>query len=398
MHHNRMIRPQKVPLYLQTVLALALGVLVGWIFGERAAPLGNVSKWIIEAIKTIAMPLLFFAITEAIYSAQIRGQGVFSMLLVCTVNGVCAIAIALTIVNFFHPGSYLPLHGVFSEAGITEKSLFKGIADAFSTNPKASILSGTTLAIFLSLLLGVGLLAFPRQHKVEAFLKKGLEFLFRCIGVAIYLIPVAVFCAVAKVIGVHGKSFFHGLLIYLILCLAGMMVHVGLVYQFWIRNIAKIPLKRFWKEAKEPVIHSFGINSSLATLPVTLNALRNLGVSEGASRLGACIGTNLNNDGILLYEVFATLFLAQAYGVDLALYQQLLLAILCVVATIGVAGVPEAGIISLSLLASALGLPLESIPILLTVDWILARVRSMVNVTGDMTVSIAIDRLSHHSP
>lgn len=391
----------KIPLYLQTILGLVLGLLTGVIFGPEAAPLGEFSKWVIELIKFIAMPLLFLAITDAIFSSQIKGQGVLAMVSVCTVNGLLAITIALALANGFHPGTYMPLKGTAFAVGFTERELMSNLSDAFSTNPKASILSGTTLAIFLSLISGITLLILRKSIfkakqivLIETALKRGLDFLFKLIGYAVHLIPLAVFCSVAKVIGLHGKEFVHGLFAYLIVCLAGMAIHVALVYQGWIVFKGKIPLKKFWKEAKEPVVHSFGINSSLATLPITLKALKQLKVSEGAARLGACVGTNLNNDGILLYEVFATLFLAQAYGVHLDLVQQLMLASLCVLATIGVAGVPEAGIISLSLLASAVGLPVESIPILLTVDWILARVRSMVNVTGDLTVSIAIDKFT----
>ena len=382
----------KIPLYLQTLIALLMGAVAGSLLGESAAPLGQVSKWIIEIIKTVAMPVLFVTITDAIYSATIKLKGVSVLLGVATINGLCAITIALLLTNLIQPGSYLPLDGSFLGNGFSKGDLFSGISRSFTSNPKASIFSGTTLIITLSILTGVILLFFPKSERIQNGLKKALDILFKIIGWVVHLIPIAVFCSVAKVIGLYGKSFVGGLLVYLVVCLLGMAIHVGIIYQSWIRFFTKIPVRLFWKEAKDPVIHSFGINSSLATLPITLTTLKKLKVSDGASRLGACIGTNLNNDGILLYEVFATIFLAQAYGVNLSLVHQLMLALLCVVATIGVAGVPEAGIISLSLLASAIGLPLESIPILLTVDWILARVRSMVNVTGDLTVSIVIDR------
>jgi DAACS family dicarboxylate/amino acid:cation (Na+ or H+) symporter len=138
------------------------------------------------------------------------------------------------------------------------------------------------------------------------------------------------------------------------------------------------------------MVYAFGTNSSLATLPLTLDALDELKVSKSASRLGACIGTNFNNDGILLYEAMAVLFVAQAYGIDLSLGQQVMAALMSLVAAIGVAGVPEAGVVSLSLVLTAVGLPLEVVPLLLTVDWLVARMRSVTNVLSDMTVSIAI--------
>jgi DAACS family dicarboxylate/amino acid:cation (Na+ or H+) symporter len=144
-------------------------------------------------------------------------------------------------------------------------------------------------------------------------------------------------------------------------------------------------------------VYALGTNSSLATLPLTLEALDRLNVPKAASRLGACVGTNLNNDGIILYEAMAVLFVAQAYGIDLSLGEQLAAALMSLAAAIGVAGVPEAGVISLSLVLTAVGLPLEIVPLLLTVDWIIARMRSATNVLSDMTVSIGIAALTSSS-
>jgi DAACS family dicarboxylate/amino acid:cation (Na+ or H+) symporter len=172
-----------------------------------------------------------------------------------------------------------------------------------------------------------------------------------------------------------------------------MLLQICLVYPLWIRLVARLSLKRFWEAAKKPIVCAFGTNSSLATVPLTLNALDSLGVSKSASRLGTCIGTNFNNDGILLYEAMAVLFVAQAYGVELSLGQQVMAAVMSLVAAVGVAGVPEAGVVSLSLVLTAVGLPLDILPLLLTVDWIVARMRSVTNVLSDMTVSAAIDGL-----
>jgi DAACS family dicarboxylate/amino acid:cation (Na+ or H+) symporter len=165
------------------------------------------------------------------------------------------------------------------------------------------------------------------------------------------------------------------------------------VYPLWIR-FARLDVGAFYAAARRALVYAFGTNSSLATLPVTLEVLDELQVSKESSRLGACVGTNLNNDGIVLYEVMAVLFVAQAYGVQLTLGEQLTAAAMSLVAAVGVAGVPEAGVISLSLVLSAVGMPLEIVPLLLTVDWLVARMRSVVNVLSDMTVSIALDALS----
>ena len=136
-------------------------------------------------------------------------------------------------------------------------------------------------------------------------------------------------------------------------------------------------------------------NSSLATVPITLRCLDRMQVSPQSARLAACVGTNLNNDGITLYAAMAALFLAQALGFDLPLGNQLLIVAASMIAGAGVAGIPEAGMIVLPLVLSGAGLPthviVAAIPLILTVDWIIARARSGVNVLSDMLVAILLD-------
>jgi DAACS family dicarboxylate/amino acid:cation (Na+ or H+) symporter len=207
----------------------------------------------------------------------------------------------------------------------------------------------------------------------------------------IALIPFAVFGVVARAVGEHGFAPLKGLGVYVGVGLLGLALHILLTYQAWLVIFAKRSLVSFWREAKEPAIYAMGANSSLATLPVTLRALDRLGVSKQSSTLGAVVGTNFNNDGIILYEGMAVLFVAQASGIDLSVGQQIVAAASCMVAAMGVAGVPEAGFISLALVLNTVGLPIEILPLLLTVDWIIARARSVTNVLSDMMLSILVD-------
>jgi Na+/H+-dicarboxylate symporter len=208
----------------------------------------------------------------------------------------------------------------------------------------------------------------------------------------IALIPFAVFGVVAKAVGEHGHAPLKGLAVYVLVGVGGLVLHIAVTYQLQLKLFTRIKLRDFWSAAREPVAYAMGANSSLATLPLTLRALDRLGVSRSSSALGACVGTNFNNDGIILYEGMAVLFVSQALGLDLTLGQQLLAAGACMMAAMGVAGVPEAGFISLALVLNTLGLPLELLPLLLTVDWIISRWRSVTNVLSDMLLSILIDR------
>jgi DAACS family dicarboxylate/amino acid:cation (Na+ or H+) symporter len=206
------------------------------------------------------------------------------------------------------------------------------------------------------------------------------------------LVPIAILLAIAKITAEHGLQAFTGLLKFVGLCLLGMVIHILFSYSLWLLLWVRISLVKFWREALQPVIYAFAVNSSLVALPLTLKALDNLGVSRRASTLAACIGTNLNNDGIILYEGFALLAIAQASGMDLSLGTQLFAAAYCIIAAMGVAGVPEAGIVALTLVLGGLGISVETLAVLLSVDWLIARSRSFLNVTSDMVGSLVLDR------
>jgi DAACS family dicarboxylate/amino acid:cation (Na+ or H+) symporter len=255
--------------------------------------------------------------------------------------------------------------------------------------------------VFLGLVFGFALRRVRREDQASggrAFqvVEDAASTLLRVMEIALEwvtrLIPFAVFGVVARSVGEYGYAPLKGLVVYLAVGLGGLALHIAVTYQLWIALLTPMPLRRFWREAREPAIYSAGANSSLATLPITLRALDRMGVPRSASTLGACIGTNFNNDGIILYEGMAVLFVAQANGIDLTLGQQVLAAVACMVAAMGVAGIPEAGFISLALVLNTVGLPIEILPLLLTVDWIIARARSVTNVLSDIVLSVLIAR------
>ncbi len=401
------MNPLKWPFFLQTLLAIGAGLTVAFLFGPKVAFLGVIAKAIIVVIKTFATPLLFLAIMDSVLQAQFGGRGILYMIGISAVNGLCAISIALVLLNVFQPGAYLKMDRPPGGVGnvLTQKGMDWG--QALLTQLPDSIIGPFSVHNLPAIIVLALLFGFAVRY-VEANppgLSKGVFATFRelvQLGLLIHikvlhwvvaLAPIAIFAAVAKAASERGLSLLPGLGAYVVTCLTGMAIQVFVVYQFWIGIIAGRSLREFWREAKEAVVYSFGVNSSLATLPLSLKALEKLKVSASSARLSACVGTNLNNDGILLYEVAAALFLAQAYGIHLSVWQQLGVAGVCVFATVGVAGVPEAGIISLALVLSTMGLPDEALPILLSVDWIVARCRSMVNVTSDLTVAIGIDVL-----
>lgn len=390
---------KRSPLWLQTCVAMFLGLAVGAVFPSLVPvdAFRTLGKAPVQAIQMLAAPLLFVVILEAVAGAEWQEGSLGRFFRVIVVNALAALGISLLLVNLLEPGKSLA--PVLAHAGPAGEA--KTWSDVVAAWTPKSFLSpfldnAIPALIVLAVVLGLALRAVAKEEGplvagALGFARLGTAVLLKIIHWILAVIPVAVFTAMAATTAKHGLSALGGMGVYLGVCLLGMTAQVLLVHQSWIR-FSGVPLRRFWTEAREPVLNGFGVNSSLATLPLTLTALDRLGVSRHSARLSAAVGTNFNNDGILLYEIVAALLIAQAVRGHVPFADQLAIAAIGLAATLGVAGIPEAGLIALTLVLSATGLPAEAIPIVLSVDWILGRARSAVNVVADMSVAIAIDR------
>ena len=395
----------KQRLFVATMVALFLGTVTGLWLGPEAANLGQLGKLVVRALKAVAIPMLFFAILGGVVSSQLTGRGVRRLMGVAALNAVCALGIALLINHLVKPGAYIKLTASSGEGlpPSLPKTLqwWDAVSGFIPENVFAPFTEGsTTGVIVVAVLLGLAL-----RHVTEGgadggvwsreTLSKGVNTLLsahvKIIEWLVVLVPIGVFGSVAQSFGKFGMDYVKSLGVYVAVCVLGLAMQVFIVYQGWVLAHPRISLRDFWRVAKEPLLYAFGVNSSLATMPMTLKSLSRLGVSEESARLSACVGTNFNNDGILLYEVAAGMMLAQSMGLHMGLKEQLLLALVAVVATIGVSGFPEAGLIALTLVLSTFGIPTELIVSLLAVDWIIGRLRSATNIMGDMAVAVAID-------
>lgn len=389
------------------VFALIAGAVLGLTAPKLATLVTPLSKFILQLIKAAATPLVFFAVMEAILRYKVAGKDFSRLLVITFINSAIAIAIGLLIANVFQPGQYL--HFLAKDAaGAAQKIDFM---DLLAKQLPVSIVQPLADNSIMPLVLMALALGFAwRQVRskqtsdTQALMEQGEVWvsLIRevCETLLIWivkLVPFAVFAASAKVTAEHGLHPFKGLGQYVALCLLGMLVHVAFTYSAWLVFFVRISLRQFWRVAIEPVLYSFSVNSSLVALPLTLRALDQLGVSRRASTLAACVGTNLNNDGIILYEGFTVLALAQAGGIDMSLGTQVFAALYCIFAAMGVAGVPEAGVVALTLVLGGLGLPIEALALLLSIDWILARARSFLNTNSDMVGSLILNRWIHLS-
>jgi DAACS family dicarboxylate/amino acid:cation (Na+ or H+) symporter len=272
------------------------------------------------------------------------------------------------------------------------------LVDPFSKNSVVSV-------VLLSLFVGAALRR-TRRHRseddagiaaVERFVAGGYEVLVVMLGWIVQSIPFAVFGVVAQVVGRAGLGAFSALGVFLGVILLGLALHALVYYPLMAWLVGRKPPRVYLGLGADAILMGLSTNSSLATVPVTLRCLtEKMGVSQESARLSACVGTNLNNDGITLYDAMAALFIAQACGYALSLPQQGVVVLASIMAGVGIAGIPEAGLIVLPLVLSSVGLPeavvAAAIPLVLPVDWIIGRARSAVNVMSDMLVAILLDR------
>jgi Na+/H+-dicarboxylate symporter len=387
------------------LLGMVAGAAVGLAFGPQVAGLGEIGKVVIGLIKMLATPLILFVILDALLRSSLKGKSGLRMIVISMINGLFAIAIALTLANTLKPGRFLepPTSTTPSIiSGARPLRILEDILGMIPTNLIDPFRNNAIIpVVMLAVCVGIALRKFKSEQiesgasdylAIEGFVSGGLRSCELLLGWVVALLPFAVFAVMAHAIGTQGLSVLGGLAKYAGVVMLGLLLQIGLVYQGWLVFFARMPLRTFWSVVKTPVIFAAGSSSSLATLPITLRSLKQLGVSDSSARMSACVATNLNNDGILLYEALAAMIVAQAFGITLGFGEQLMVAATCVLATIGVAGVPEAGMISLAVVLTSAKLPLELLPLMLTVDWILGRARAITNVVGDCIGAVVLDR------
>jgi Na+/H+-dicarboxylate symporter len=404
---------RRFPFVAWIIAAMVLGAIVGELLGDRAEPLGTLGTVIISLIKALAGPLLLFAVVDAFLRTQVKARSAALMVAISATNAALAIIIGLTLSNVLRPGDHLaaPVAVLAEGAKAKEPALaFRArkinVVDELASYVPTSLVrpfleNSVITIVILAVMAGASLRHIKNEQEakgetsyrvVEDFVAVSFRTVEVMLGGVIKLVPLAVFGVVARTIGHEGFESFKGLAAYVGVAILGLAIQVAFVYQAWLVFVARMPLRTFWSGARDAVVYALGSSSSLATLPVTLKCLERMKVSPQSARMAACVGTNLNNDGILLYEAMAVLFVAQVYGIEMTLGQQVLTAASCAIAGIGIAAVPDAGLISLTLVLATVGLPVEIVPLLLTVDWLLSRCRAMTNVTSDLLVAVLLDR------
>jgi Na+/H+-dicarboxylate symporter len=423
--------PLRWPLYLRVLLGVAIGTAIGIKFGSGEIALGwtnedlkDLGGLYIRLLTALATPLIFFAIVDAFVQTRISGWQGLKLILVCCVNIAVAFAIGLTILNIWQPGrtwqgtlverasesasaNGAQVPKLTEQAQSSSLSLLdlldsyipKSIAQPAAEN---MVLTVAVLAIFL----GAAMRSLKSTSDTglaeaigtfERLITASFQILLKMLSWLIEIAPIAICLAIAGVVGATEDvgALLQRVGVFFVTVMAALGLHALVYYPLSAWLIGGVSPRMLFGEGAGAILTGFSINSSLATAPLTLKALDRMHISESSARLSACVGTNFNNDGITLYEAITALFVAQAAGMELHVAQQISILLAVLAGSMGIAGIPNSGLIILTLVLKAARLPDDVVnlvlPIVYSIDFINARVRSAVNVMGDMQVAILLD-------
>lgn len=390
----------KVGLLTQILIAFVIAIIIGAIVGpsiEVVKPLGDL---FLRLIKFVIVPLVLASLVVGVASTgdikRIGRMGgvTFAYYLLTT---AFAVIIGLILANIFKPGVGL---NVTLSSDVAEPAEVPGVIDTLlniiPTNPIASLVDANMLQIiFFALFLGIAIAMLGDKAKTVYNFFEGLaEIMYKITGIVMKVAPIGVFGLIAPIVGQYGISVLMPLIKLILVVYAGCILHAVLVYSFTVKTIANYSPLKFFKGILPASLVAFSTSSSSGTLPITIkNTEDNLGVSKKVSSFVLPLGATINMDGTALYQGVCVLFIAQFMGVDLSFTQQLIIVLIATLASIGTAGVPGAGLIMLTMVITAVGLPLEALALVAGVDRILDMIRTSVNVTGDASAAVVVQAI-----
>lgn len=388
-------------LWARVIAALVIGAILGFIFGDIAAS----SKWIgdlfIRFIKMLVVPLIFTSLVAGVVSMgdpkRLGSIGIKTIVLYLMTT-LFAITIGLVLGTIFSPGAGIDITGVDPYNAVqSSQNISERLFGIVPLNPFESLASGDVLPIiFFSILLGIGIiLGGEKTKKIGEVFSSAAEAILQIAHLVMQLAPFGVLALVAWVSGTMGLAALQNLFILSIILYVGCIIHMFLVYGGLIRFAAGLPLGQFFKGILDAQAVAYSTSSSSATLPVTLQCVENnLGVKKTVASSVLPLGATINMDGTALYLGVVALFAAQIFGVQLDLSDYFLIAMTATLTSIGTAGIPSASLFLLATVLSVIGISDAQTALIvgfvLPFDRILDMARTVVNITGDATVSVLV--------
>lgn len=409
-------------LHWQILIAIAAAAVVGS-FVSQSAGIGSITFYsvfeflgtlFLNALKMIVVPLIIASIICGVASAG-TGESVSRMggktIGFYLLSSFLAIMMGLVMVNLTQPGivdgqpAGAQLNLSSPEELEANLKMIEGrdtgdIAEVFlrmvPTNVIAAAADGQMLGlIFFSLLFGFFMMRIPRQRGqvLQDFWQGVFEVMMLITMLVMRFAPVGVFALVAKTIMATGFSAFVPLAVFFFTVVVALALHTFVTMALLLKYLGKVNPMLHYRAMFPAMLTAFSTASSSATLPLTIECVeKNAGVSNRTTSFVLPLGATINMDGTALYECVAALFIAQAYGLDLSFSQQFLVVVVALLTSVGVAGIPAASLVAISVILTAIGLPLEGIGLLLVTDRVLDMLRTAVNVFSDSCCAVIIAR------
>lgn len=384
---------KKIALHWQILIALILAVLYGIYLSEHIYLVEWMGEIFLRALKMIIIPLVLSSIISGVTnigSAESLGRLGTKTIAYYLSTSLIAILTGLTLVNIFKPGVGAKLNlteqvdlGVADSIGtILIKIIPENIFNSFSDN--SQMLS----VILFALLFGFFIIRTPGRsgELLTDFFNAVFQVMMKLTFFIIKFTPIGIFGLVATKVAEQDNlvALMQSMGLYMLVVIMALAIHAAFTLPLLLRIFGKInPWKQF-KAMRTPLVTAFSTSSSSATLPLTMHAVENnAGVSNKISSFTLPLGATINMDGTALYECVAVMFIAQAYGVELSFVQQMIVVATALLASIGAAGIPMAGLVMMTIVLTAVGLPLEGVGLILAVDRVLDMLRTTVNVWSD---------------
>ena len=412
-------------LQLRILIGFVAGLIAGLLaysFARDAAWVESVVTYVTGPIGQIFLRLLFMLVIPLLFSALVVGiaemgevralkdVGIKTLVYTVVVSAI-AVAVSLAVVNLVRPGEGVDpvaarellaqggegARGIIEKAG-EAKTGVDAVIGLVPSNFVTAMSENDILAVmFFALFFGIGLLLVqgPRTESLKSAIEGVFEVAMKLIGLVIQLAPIAIFCFMFNLAAQFGWDLIGRLAIYVGVVLLALGIQMFIVFPTLLAVLARKSPPAFFRETQEASVMAFSTASSNATLPTALRvAETRLKLPPRISRFVLTIGATANQNGTAMFEGVTVLFLAQFFGVDLSLTQQLFVMAVCILAGIGTAGVPAGSLPVIALILGAVGVPPEGIGLILGVDRFLDMCRTTLNVIGDLVAATVISRLS----
>ena len=343
----------------------------------------------------IVVPLVFFSLVSGISSLSNMvklGSIASKTIMLYLMTTAFAVIIAIFFGWVFNISGYEGEVGSFN-APSGETSLYDTVLRVFPNNIFGAFVENNMLGIvFISILFGVALnLTDDLTDKLSKNFEKLNIVFMKIVLIIMSFAPIGVFCLMGSYVMDHGLNIFGDLIQYVLILIFVLFFHLIFTYSIILKIFANLNPIIFFKKMRNVALFAFSTSSSAATIPVTLKTVTDdLGVKKDVSSFVVPVGATINMDGTAIMQGLATMFIASTAGVDLSMIEYMQIVLLAMVASIGAAAVPSAGTITLALILSSLGLPLDAIGLILAVDRILDMIRTSVNVIGDSAIACIV--------